>query len=79
MNNITKRTAQVVLSAGVALSGLALAAGTAQAFNPQPDPPGKTARSYTYVVTPNQLVSGVTVSGLGNSPTPIGPAPTGGN
>jgi hypothetical protein len=30
-----------VLSAGAALVALGLAAGTAHAFNPQPDPPGK--------------------------------------
>jgi hypothetical protein len=29
------------LSAGAALVALGLASGTAQAFNPQPDPPGK--------------------------------------
>jgi hypothetical protein len=35
--------AGALLSGAVALSGFALATGTAQAFNPQPDPPGKHA------------------------------------
>jgi hypothetical protein len=30
-----------LLSGGVALAGLGLSMGTAHAFNPQPDPPGK--------------------------------------
>jgi hypothetical protein len=30
-----------LLSGGIALAGLGLTAGTAQAFNPQPEPPGK--------------------------------------
>jgi hypothetical protein len=32
-----------LLSGSVALAGLGLSMGTAQAFNPQPDPPGKVA------------------------------------
>lgn len=43
---ITTRTTKKILgkallSAGVALAGMGLASGTAQAFNPQPEPPGK--------------------------------------
>jgi hypothetical protein len=30
-----------LLSGSVALAGMGLSMGTAQAFNPQPDPPGK--------------------------------------
>ena len=30
-----------LLSGSIALAGLGLSMGTAQAFNPQPDPPGK--------------------------------------
>lgn len=30
-----------LLFGGIALAGLSITAGTAQAFNPQPDPPGK--------------------------------------
>jgi hypothetical protein len=31
-----------LLSGGIALAGLGLSTGTAQAFDPQPDPPGET-------------------------------------
>ena len=31
-----------LLSGSIALAGLGLSAGTAQAFDPQPDPPGET-------------------------------------
>jgi hypothetical protein len=42
MKSTTKTfVGKALLSAGVALVGLGLASGTAQAFNPQPDPPGK--------------------------------------
>lgn len=34
---------KALLSGGAALIGLGLASGTAQAFNPQPDPPGRQA------------------------------------
>ncbi|MHA3022980.1 hypothetical protein ACXPWS_22315 [Mycobacterium sp. BMJ-28] len=34
---------QAVLATGLAVASLAIASGTAQAFNPQPDPPGRTA------------------------------------
>jgi len=34
-----------LLSGSIALAGLGLSMGTAQAFNPQPDPPGKVATS----------------------------------
>jgi hypothetical protein len=39
--NMKKMAGKVVVSGGLALAALGLAAGTAQAFNPQPDPPGK--------------------------------------
>ena len=32
----------VLLSGSIALTGLGLSTGTAQAFDPQPDPPGET-------------------------------------
>jgi hypothetical protein len=38
-----KMAAKALLSGGLALVGLGLASGTAQAFNPQPDPPGRQA------------------------------------
>jgi hypothetical protein len=41
--NMKKFAGKAVLSGGVALIGLGLASGTAQAFNPQPDPPGRQA------------------------------------
>jgi len=34
---------KALLSGGATLIGLGLASGTAQAFNPQPDPPGRQA------------------------------------
>ena len=34
-----------LLSGSIALAGFGLSMGTAQAFNPQPDPPGKVASS----------------------------------
>jgi hypothetical protein len=41
----TKRTlkllAGALLSGGIVVAGLGLATGTANAFNPQPDPPGR--------------------------------------
>jgi hypothetical protein len=40
-NTIKKMVGKTVLTAGLALAGLAFATGTAQAFNPQPEPPGK--------------------------------------
>jgi hypothetical protein len=40
---ITTFAGRALLTGGVALAGLGLAAGTAQAFNPQPDPPGRQA------------------------------------
>ncbi len=36
-----KVIAGALLSGGVAVAGLGLATGTANAFNPQPDPPGR--------------------------------------
>ena len=35
-----------LLSGSVALAGLGLSMGTAQAFDPQPDPPGKVAPAH---------------------------------
>jgi hypothetical protein len=49
--NMKKVVGRVVLTGGVALAGLGLASGTAQAFNPQPDPPGRQA---TAAVNPPQ-------------------------
>jgi hypothetical protein len=40
-HDMKKMIGKAVVTGGVALVGLGLATGTAQAFNPQPDPPGK--------------------------------------
>ena len=39
-NNMKRIIMGALLSGSVALAGLGLSMGTAQAFNPQPDPPG---------------------------------------
>ena len=51
--NIKRIVAGALLSGGVALAGLAMSAGTAQAFNPQPEPPGKVA--YQQHVNPGEI------------------------
>jgi hypothetical protein len=40
-HNMKKMAGKALLSGGLALAALGLASGTAQAFNPQPEPPGK--------------------------------------
>jgi hypothetical protein len=40
-HNLKRIIAGALLSGGVAVAGLGLASGTAHAFDPQPDPPGK--------------------------------------
>lgn len=40
-HHVTRVVAGAVLSAGVAAAGLGLTPATANAFNPQPDPPGR--------------------------------------
>ena len=40
-NHTLKFIAGALLSGGVAVAGFGLATGTANAFNPQPDPPGR--------------------------------------
>ena len=42
-NNVKRIIVGALLSGAVALAGLGLSMGTAQAFNPQPDPPGRQA------------------------------------
>jgi hypothetical protein len=39
--NVKRIIVAALLSGGVALAGFGLSMGTAQAFDPQPDPPGK--------------------------------------
>jgi hypothetical protein len=40
-HNVKRIIVGALLSGGVALGGFGLSMGTAQAFDPQPDPPGK--------------------------------------
>jgi hypothetical protein len=40
-NNVKRIIVGALLSGSVALAGFGLSMGTAQAFDPQPDPPGK--------------------------------------
>lgn len=40
---VTKTVGTLFVSGMVALAGLGITAGTAHAFNPQPDPPGKSS------------------------------------
>ena len=40
-HNVKELAGKALLSGAAALVALGLASGTAQAFNPQPDPPGK--------------------------------------
>jgi hypothetical protein len=57
-----------LLSGSVALAGLGLSMGTAQAFNPQPEPPGKVASQ--------QHVNPGEINGFNPQPDPPGlPAP----
>jgi hypothetical protein len=45
-HNVRRIIVGALLSGSVALAGLGLSMGTAQAFDPQPDPPGKVAPSH---------------------------------
>jgi hypothetical protein len=45
-HNVKRIIVGALLSGSVALAGLGLSMGTAQAFDPQPDPPGKVAPSH---------------------------------
>ena len=43
-HNVKRIIVGALLSGSVALAGLGLSMGTAQAFDPQPEPPGKSTR-----------------------------------
>jgi hypothetical protein len=45
-HNVKRIIVGALLLGSVALAGLGLSMGTAQAFDPQPDPPGKVAPSH---------------------------------
>jgi hypothetical protein len=44
--NVKRIIVGALLSGSVTLAGLGLSMGTAHAFDPQPDPPGKTAPAH---------------------------------
>ncbi|MDT5183175.1 MAG: hypothetical protein QOJ20_4995 [Mycobacterium sp.] len=52
-HNVKRIIVGALLSGSVALAGLGLSVGTAQAFDPQPDPPGKVAPSHR--VNPGEI------------------------
>ncbi|MUL48993.1 hypothetical protein FZI85_04600 [Mycobacterium sp. CBMA293] len=64
--NIKKLVGKALLSGGLTLAGLGLASGTAQAFNPQPEPPGK---PINVSVTP-RFTSPGTIRGFNPTPEP---------
>ena len=45
-HNVKRIIVGALLSGSVALAGMGLSMGTAQAFDPQPDPPGQIASSH---------------------------------
>ena len=66
--NMKKMAGKALLSGALALAGLGLASGTAQAFNPQPEPPGK---PIPVSVNP-QFTSPGTLGGFNPQPDPPG-------
>lgn len=54
-HNLKKIAGSALLSGGLALIGLGFTAGTAQAFNPQPEPPGKPVTSHQQFTSPGTL------------------------
>ncbi|MDR3660983.1 MAG: hypothetical protein P4L86_11425 [Mycobacterium sp.] len=65
-DNIKKMAGMTLLSGSLTLVGLGLAAGTANAFNPQPDPPGKPIP----VTIQQQFTSPGMVRGFNPTPEP---------
>ena len=59
-HNIKKVAGAALLSGAFSLAGLGLASGTAQAFNPQPEPPTKPSVSVQQQTTSPGSVRGVT-------------------
>lgn len=54
--NIKKAAGTALLSGGLTLIGFGLASGTAQAFNPQPEPPTKPSVSVqTHITSPTSI------------------------
>jgi hypothetical protein len=65
-HNIKKIAGTALLSGGLTLVGFGLASGTAQAFNPQPEPPGKPIN----VSVTTQITSPGTIRGFNPTPEP---------
>ncbi|PXX09334.1 hypothetical protein [Mycolicibacterium moriokaense] len=68
VHNMNKMAGKILLTGSLALAGLGLASGTAQAFNPQPEPPGK---PINVSVNP-QFTSPGTLGGFNPTPEPPG-------
>jgi hypothetical protein len=72
-SNVKKMLVGALLSGGFGLAGLGLSIGTAQAFNPQPEPPGRPAAIiFTDGVGPDHCVGGQhcgTPGGVDKGPT----------
>ena len=66
IHQIKKVAGTALLSGSLTLVGFGLASGTAQAFNPQPEPPG---RPINVSVTP-QISSPGTIRGFNPTPEP---------
>jgi hypothetical protein len=66
--NMNKMVGKVLVSGSLALVGLGLALGTAHAFNPQPEPPGKPIT----VSVNQQFTSPGSVRGFNPTPEPPG-------
>jgi len=60
--NMKTMAGKAILAGGVELIGLGLASGTAQAFDPQPDPPGKPSDRSIIAVNPADSRTGGTVA-----------------
>jgi hypothetical protein len=67
-DNVKRIIIGSLLSGTIALAGLGLSMGTAQAFNPQPDPPGK-IRGFDPQPDPPALNPGV-IRGFNPQPEP---------
>jgi hypothetical protein len=61
--HVQKIAGKALVSGGLALAALGLASGTASAFNPQPDPPGKP-------VATNPVTDPGTIRGFNPQPEP---------
>ncbi|MUL46500.1 hypothetical protein FZI85_07780 [Mycobacterium sp. CBMA293] len=59
--NAKKIIVGALLSGGITLAGLGLSVGTAQAFNPQPEPPGRPVIDNAY--TPHHPNTAATTTG----------------